>query len=290
MATYIPNANQTTEPTESKTVESAALEFRTLKKHALQYLTDDDDASKTTLPSAAERAGKFLAFDSITGEPVTGPDIADWTITQDQIADVETVATNMADVNLVVDNMAALNNLSDAVTNGDLLTAVYQGASALDPALRLDGSALQTGDLYFNTTSSQMLTYDGASWIDYEAAAVAAQLAAETAETNAKTAQTAAELAETNAETAETNAETAETGALAAQAAAESARDAALIQAGVYTTEAAGRAAVADGVAFKVQGSGDVAAYEYRRTNSTTSVLIATYPSAGVVQIGRAHV
>jgi lysophospholipase L1-like esterase len=68
-----------------------------------------------------------------------------------------------------------------------------------------------------------------------------------------------------------------------ARIAAEAARDASLIQAGVYTTEALGRAAVADGQAFKVQGSGDVAAYEYRRTNSTTSVLIATYPSyAGV--------
>jgi len=31
MATYVPNATQTTEPTEDKTVESAALEFRTLK-------------------------------------------------------------------------------------------------------------------------------------------------------------------------------------------------------------------------------------------------------------------
>lgn len=65
--------------------------------------------------------------------------------------------------------------------------------------------------------------------------------------------------------------------------AANSARDAALIQAGVYTTEAEGRAAVADGQAFKVQGSGEVAAYEYRRTNSTTSVLIATYPSSAAV-------
>lgn len=61
------------------------------------------------------------------------------------------------------------------------------------------------------------------------------------------------------------------------------ARDASLIQAGVYATEAAGRAAVADGQSFKVQGSGDVAAYEYRRTNSTTSVLIATYPSSQAV-------
>jgi len=65
--------------------------------------------------------------------------------------------------------------------------------------------------------------------------------------------------------------------------ATESARDAALIQAGVYTTEALGRAAVADGQAFKVQGSGDIAAYEYRRTNSTTSVLIATYPASSAV-------
>ena len=66
----------------------------------------------------------------------------------------------------------------------------------------------------------------------------------------------------------------------AAKVAAESARDAALVGAGVYATEAAGRAAVADGKAFKVQGTADVAAYEYRRTNSTTSELIATYPSA----------
>ena len=68
--------------------------------------------------------------------------------------------------------------------------------------------------------------------------------------------------------------------AAASAVSAVSARDAALIQAGVYTTEALGRAAVADGQAFKVQGSGDVAAYEYRRTDASTSVLIATYPSS----------
>lgn len=39
------------------------------------------------------------------------------------------------------------------------------------------------------------------------------------------------------------------------------------------------RTAVADGQYYKVQGSGDAAAFEYRRTNSTTSVLVAEYPS-----------
>lgn len=67
--------------------------------------------------------------------------------------------------------------------------------------------------------------------------------------------------------------------AVSAKEAAEAARDAALIQAGVYPDEPTGRAAVADGAAFKVQGSGDIAAYEYRRVNSTTSELISTYPS-----------
>ncbi len=76
----------------------------------------------------------------------------------------------------------------------------------------------------------------------------------------------------------------AQVAAESAQTAAEAARDAALIQAGVYATEVAGRAAVADGVAFKVQGSGDVAAYEYRRVNAgTVSTLIATYPSKAFV-------
>ena len=65
--------------------------------------------------------------------------------------------------------------------------------------------------------------------------------------------------------------------------AAESVRDAALIQAGVYVDEPTGRAAVADGVAFKVQGAGNVAAYEYRRVDSGSSTLIAEYPSSHAV-------
>ncbi len=66
---------------------------------------------------------------------------------------------------------------------------------------------------------------------------------------------------------------------------AQAARDAALIQAGVYATEAAGRAAVADGQYFKVAGVGNIAAYEYKRINSTTSSLISIYPSKNYVDL-----
>lgn len=72
--------------------------------------------------------------------------------------------------------------------------------------------------------------------------------------------------------------------AAAAKVAAESARDSALIQAGVYTTEALGRAAVVDRQAFKVQGSGDIAAFEYLRVSAgVVSTLIATYPSKAAI-------
>lgn len=44
MATYIPNATQTTEPVESRTVESAALEFRTLKASINGRITAEEAA------------------------------------------------------------------------------------------------------------------------------------------------------------------------------------------------------------------------------------------------------
>jgi len=62
------------------------------------------------------------------------------------ISSVNTVAPSIGDVVIVADNIAAVNNLSDAVTNGDLLTGVYQGAYAANPIKRLDNSSLQNGD------------------------------------------------------------------------------------------------------------------------------------------------
>jgi hypothetical protein len=98
---------------------------------------------------------------------------------------------------------------------------------------------------------------------------------------SASTATTQASLATTNGAAQVALATAEKSLAQTARTGAEAARDAALIQAGVYATEALGRAAVADGQAFKVQGdTPEVAAKEFRRTNSTTSVLIASYPSA----------
>jgi len=40
----------------------------------------------------------------------------------------------------------------------------YQGPQASNPTTRADGSALQAGDLYFNTVGSEMRVYNGSTW------------------------------------------------------------------------------------------------------------------------------
>ena len=65
---YVPNAQDPSEPVESRSVESAALEFRTLKAASASYLRVPED-SVSLAPAVADRAGKVLGFDA-SGSPV----------------------------------------------------------------------------------------------------------------------------------------------------------------------------------------------------------------------------
>ena len=69
------------------------------------------------------------------------------------IGNVNNVGTNIADVNTVATNIADVNNYADT----------YQVASS-DPSTRPDGSGLQEGDLYFNSTSDELKVYNGSAW------------------------------------------------------------------------------------------------------------------------------
>lgn len=69
-------------------------------------------------------------------------------------ADVTTVAGISADVTTAATNVADITNFAD----------VYIGPSATDPTQRADTSALQAGDLYFNTTTDRLRVYTGSAW------------------------------------------------------------------------------------------------------------------------------
>lgn len=47
----------------------------------------------------------------------------------------------------------------------DSFTDLYLGAYASDPTLDNDGDALQTGALYFNSTTNTLKYYTGSAWI-----------------------------------------------------------------------------------------------------------------------------
>jgi len=88
-------------------------------------------------------------------------------------SEIDTVAVNIANVNIVGNAITNVNSVGGSITDVNTvatnLTDVsnyadrYQIASS-DPSTRADGSALQEGDQYFNTTSNVLKVYDGSNW------------------------------------------------------------------------------------------------------------------------------
>jgi hypothetical protein len=59
---------------------------------------------------------------------------------------------------------AASTSAASAATSLDNFDDTYLGAKSSDPSVDNDGDALQTGALYFNSSSNQIKYWDGSSW------------------------------------------------------------------------------------------------------------------------------
>lgn len=70
-------------------------------------------------------------------------------------SDVTTVASISSDVTVAATNVADITNFAD----------VYIGPSATPPTTRADSSALQVGDMYFDTATNTMKVYSSGGWI-----------------------------------------------------------------------------------------------------------------------------
>lgn len=226
-------------------LDRATIQIQQLDEHVGRTLSYPitDPTLGTELPALEQRKGTVLAFNATTGAPEAGPTIAAIGTVSGNTSDINTVAANISDVNIVAGNIGA-------VTGAKAMAQIYQGAKASDPTLRNAGTALETGDLYYNTSNNRMRVYEtGTGWIDYEATA---QTAATTATTQAGIATTQANIATAQALTATAGATT----ATSAKTIAEAARDAALMAKGIYaTTDKALSKGVAS-VALTAAGSG----------------------------------
>jgi hypothetical protein len=82
------------------------------------------------------------------------------------IGNVNTVATNVANVNAVATNATNINTVAANITDVTNYADTYLGPKASPPTTRNDGTALQAGDLYFNTASGALAVYHGSGWTE----------------------------------------------------------------------------------------------------------------------------
>ena len=79
------------------------------------------------------------------------------------VNNMDTVATNVTNVNNVGGSIANVNTVATNLTDVNNFADTYQIATN-DPSTRADGSSLQEGDLYFNTTADELKVYNGGTW------------------------------------------------------------------------------------------------------------------------------
>lgn len=291
---YVPNASDATQPTEDKTVESAALEFRTLKLdviRSLKFPSGESASYQGPLPTAANRAGRFLAFDSVTAQPIPGPLLTEWTITQAQITNISTVATNIASVNTVAGSIANVNTVAGSIAGinaiyanlAEILLADDSAAAAAASASAASASATAAASsaTSASNSASTATTQAGIATTQASAAASSATSAA-TSATNASNSAGAAAASATNAASSASTASSAATtatsaatsSASSATAAANSATAAAdsattaTTQAGIATTQASQAATSATGAANSASAASTSAT---NSANSATS-------------------
>lgn len=100
-------------------------------------------------------SGKFV-FDA-SGSAATATAQAVIATTQAGIATTQASNASTSASNAAASETAALGYLND-------FKGRYYGAAASDPTLDPLGGAMNAGDLYWNTTSSAMMTYNGSTW------------------------------------------------------------------------------------------------------------------------------
>jgi len=80
-------------------------------------------------------------------------------------ANINTVATNNTNVTNVGGSIASVNTAAANLTSINSFANTYLGPSSSAPTADPDGSALDVGDLYFDTTLNVMKVYSSGGWV-----------------------------------------------------------------------------------------------------------------------------
>ena len=171
---------------------------------AIRAPVTDPTSVNMTLPTKASRAGKILAFDNTTGDPVVGEDIGNWrgdwaASTAYTVRDLVKDPTNdnVYRVNTAHTSSGSAPISSNAdVAKFDLVVDAAAAAASASAAASSATAAASSATASASSASAASTSASNASTA--QTAAETAQSAAETAQSAAETAQAAAELAADN--------------------------------------------------------------------------------------------
>jgi len=167
MATYVPNAYDATQPTEDKSVESAALEFRTVKVELVKI--DTVYAGMAAVTTVANDLNEPISeietvATNIANVNAVGTDIANVNTVAGNSVNINAVAATATDIPTVAANLSDINTVAANVVDVTNFADVYLGPAAVAPLVRNDSTPLQIGDLYFSTAVSAMQLYTATGW------------------------------------------------------------------------------------------------------------------------------
>lgn len=79
---------------------------------------------------------------------------------------LDALFADLANINSVGSNIVKVINASDNIDDIANYADTYYGSKATEPTTRNDSSPIQTGDMYFDTTTGYMRVYIGTAWSD----------------------------------------------------------------------------------------------------------------------------
>ena len=117
-------------------------------------VSESDTFTSLNIPAKDDRKGKFLQFNSTSGDPETATSGSDIATVAGVASDVTTVASvGASNLTTVATNVSSINNFSDRYT-----------VSASEP------SSPNEGDLFYDTTNNILKYYTGSTFVDTSAA------------------------------------------------------------------------------------------------------------------------
>ena len=158
--------------TQLDTLTSMVSDLKQQSDRSVKLLDTDTVSATITLPAKATRQDKLLSFDANGNLETTTSSSGLATISglSSEISTLSGMASTLTNLN---NNSTNINNVAGALTNintvaGNLTDVanfanIYLGAASSNPTTDADGSALEDGDLYFNTTSNNLRVFSTSS-------------------------------------------------------------------------------------------------------------------------------